>query len=465
MPNGGEDVGEPSGEPNPGGPAGGRSAPPPLRAAQLLRIPTVWLRAVGVSVVLVFLMSLFYVGSIVNPVGHLRGLPVVLVDEDQGATVLGTHVDIGAQVADALLHTRAVTSRLSLQSGTLTHARSIMARSGAYATILIPPRFTSTLLAAYDIVPSRDSRPVPTVDLVTNPRAGSIGVELATAVSQPALEVASRTVGERLGADAAKLRRSALASIDPANPLTVATSEYRPDPPNSALGLSAFYISLLAIMCGFLGAILVHTASDSALGYSVTEIGPRWRLNLPIPISRSQTLLAKWAMALVVVPALTAVLLGVATGVLGMNAPHAWELWLFTSFAGVVIAAGTLVLLAALGSLGQMVAMLLFIYLALASSGGTIPLQALPGPLRFVASFEPLRQVLDGVRSILYFNGSGAAGLTRGLVLTSIGLLLWVVLGIGVTAWYDRRGLDRLEPELLEYVHHAAQDYSKDHVE
>jgi hypothetical protein len=132
--------------------------------------------------------------------------------------------------------------------------------------------------------------------------------------------------------------------------------------------LSAFYISLLAIMRGFLGAILVHTTVDAALGYGVTEIGPKWSQRTPVAISRRHTLLSKWVVALVLVPVLTGILLLVSVGLLGMNAPYVWELWLFTSFAGIAIAAGTLALFAALGSLGQLIAMLLFIYLALASS-------------------------------------------------------------------------------------------------
>jgi hypothetical protein len=106
-----------------------------------------------------------------------------------------------------------------------------------------------------------------------------------------------------------------------------------------------------------------------------------------------------------------------------------------------------------------LVAMLVFIYLALASSGGTIPVQALPGILKFTANFEPLRQVLDGTRAILYFNASGAAGLTRGFVLTGVGLVVWLVLGVVVTNWYDRRGLVRMEPDLLEYVNRSAAAY------
>jgi uncharacterized phage infection (PIP) family protein YhgE len=240
----------------------------------------------------------------------------------------------------------------------------------------------------------------------------------------------------------------------------VTTSAFRSLPPDSALGLSAFYISLLSIMCGFLGAVLVNSSVDAALGYSTSEIGPRWRQRMPVAVTRWQTLLTKWSVAFAAVPILTGILLLVSIALLGMNAPHAGELWLFTSFAGIAIAAGTLALFAAFGSLGQLLAMLLFVYLALASSGGTIPVQALPSFFRFAASFEPLRQVLGGVRAILYFDAQADAGLTRGLVLTAVGLVFWLIAGAAVTKWYDRRGMDRLQPDMLEFVQRSARSYT-----
>jgi len=182
---------------------------------------------------------------------------------------------------------------------------------------------------------------------------------------------------------------------------------------------------------------------------------------MPVRITRWQTLLAKWAMALVIPPILTGLMLLVAIGILRMDATHIALLWVFLSCAAVVIAMGTLVLFAALGNLGQLVAILLFVYLALASSGGTIPLQALPGILKFAANFEPLRQILDGTRSILYFNASGSAGLTRGFVLTASGFVLWLLFGVAITTWYDHRGLHRMQPELLEYVNRSAAAYAE----
>ncbi len=433
------------------------AAAPGVRASTLLRVRNVWLAPIILASVLMFLMTLFYVGAIVNPTGHLSGLPVELVNEDSGRTVQGSHVNFGAQVASALLGSHDVTSRLSLQEVSSAQATAQMNSDKAFAAIVIPPGFTASLLSAYGLASA--SAGTPTLELLTNPRAGGTGVELATGVAQPALHQVSLSIGNKLSGEAAKLGRTPEAGISSSNPVTVTTSEARSLPPNSALGLSAFYISLLALMCGFLGAVLVNSSIDTALGYGTSEIGPRWRQRMPVAISRWQTLLTKWAVALVTVPILTGILLLVAVGLLHMNAPYVAELWLFTSFAGIGIAAGTLALFAAFGSLGQLLAMLLFVYLALASSGGTIPVQALPSFFRFAAGFEPLRQVLGGVRAILYFNAQGDAGLTRGVVLISIWLVAWLIVGAAVVRWYDRRGMDRLNPEVLEVVQRSARAY------
>jgi YhgE/Pip-like protein len=431
-----------------------------LRATALLRMRAVWLAPIALAAILVFFMTLFYIGAIVNPAGHLSGLPVVLVNEDHGGTLQGSQVNFGAEVSSQLLQSRDVTSRLALDEVSSAQAAAKMNSDNAYAAIVIPPGFTASLLSAYGLASEPASVGSPTVELQTSPRAGSMGVQLATGVAQPALQQVSSAVGSKLSGEAAKLGRTPRSGVSASNPVTVATDEFNSLPPDSALGLTAFYVALLALMCGFLGAVLVNSSIDAALGYGTTEVGPRWRQRVPVAISRWQTLLTKWLVALVAVPILTGVLLLVSAGLMHMNAPHAGQLWLFMSFAGIAIAAGTLALFAAFGAIGQLLAMLLFVYLALASSGGTVPVQALPSFFRFAAGFEPLRQVLGGVRSILYFNAQADAGLARGLVLTAAALVCWLLVGVAVTKWYDRRGMDRLQPDTLEFLQRSAVAYA-----
>ena len=129
-----------------------------------------------------------------------------------------------------------------------------------------------------------------------------------------------------------------------------------------AAGLGAFYISLLITFCGFLGAVIVNMSIDAVLGYATTEVGPIGRQRQPVATSRWQTLLAKWVMAVGLTVVLTGLMLFTAVVILKMNAPHFAALWLLSWFAAAVVAIGTLVLFAALGTLGQLVALVVFVY-------------------------------------------------------------------------------------------------------
>jgi len=163
-----------------------------------------------------------------------------------------------------------------------------------YTAVVIPPGFTSNLLALAGVSRATSK---PAVDLLTNPRAGTLAVSLATGVLQPALSHASVAIGQKLIPLSSAHPATAAPHAVLVDPVTVSVVPYRPVPPHSALGLSAFYISLLTTFCGFLGAVVVGTSIDAVLGYVTTEIGPVWRQRQPVPISRVQTLISKWVMA------------------------------------------------------------------------------------------------------------------------------------------------------------------------
>jgi hypothetical protein len=229
----------------------------------------------------------------------------------------------------------------------LTEAETVMNRGGAYATLVIPPTFTASLLAAAgQRMPAGGSVPgQPSVQLIENVRSGSLGVNLASGVLTPAIHSISTQVGAKLvAASTPAARATTYASAQLRDPISLTTTTYRPLPPNTALGLSAFYISLLAMMAGFLGATIINSSLDGALGYATTEIGPRWKQRRPQPIARRQTLILKWAVALVVIPILTAAIIGVAAGILRMDAPNTALLWAVLTLASSMVAFTTLAL-------------------------------------------------------------------------------------------------------------------------
>ena len=431
----------------------------PVRARHLLRVWTVWAIPLIVASVALAVMTGLYISSVVNPLAHLRGLPVAVVNQDGGATVGSQRLDLGQQVQGGLLASPAVSGRLHLAVSTLPQAELAMGRDGAFATVVIPPGFTASLLNVAGLrVAGAVAGVAPRIVILTNVRAGTTGASLAAGILQPALAVASRQIGQRLAALAPAGSQPAATTVLLANPVTVTTTQYRPLPANTALGLSDFYVALLTIMCGFLGAVIVNSVVDSALGYATTEMGPRWRQRQPVAINRWQTLLIKWTIVAALTAVLTAVMLAVAWG-LGMDEPSPFLLWAYTWLCAASVGAGTVALFAVAGSYGQLLSMLLFVYAGLASAGAVVPLEALPGFLHMLGYVEPLRQTLTGTRSILYFGAEGDAGLTRGSLAAALSLLFWLALGTAIVKWYDRKHLYRLHPDVLAHVSKSFEDY------
>jgi YhgE/Pip-like protein len=405
-------------------------------------------------------MTALYISSVVNPLAHLQGLPVAVVNQDQGATAGSQHLEAGQQVQAGLLASPAVSGRLHLEASTLPQAEQAMDRDGLYAVLVIPPGFTASLLNVAGLpAASPLAGTAPQVRILTNERAGTVGTQLAAGVLQPALAVASRQIGQHLTALVPAGALTGATRVLLADPVTVTTAQYRPLPPNTALGLSAFYVALLTVMCGFLGGTIVNSVVDSALGYSTSEVGTRWHQRQPVPINRWQTLLIKWAIVAPLTAVLTALMIAVAAGALGMDAPSPALLWIYTWLCAASVGIGTIALFAVAGTYGQLIGLLLFVYAGLASAGGTVPVEALPSFLRTLSNIEPLRQVLAGTRSIMYFGAQRDAGLTRGTLAAALGLVFWLVIGTATVKWYDRRHLYRLHPDLLAHVNTAVQDY------
>ncbi len=432
----------------------------PVRARDLLKVPAVWIFPLILGSVVVILITAFYIGSVVDPLGHLHGLPVAVVNQDRTVTIGTQRINVGQQVQRGLSASPAVSGRLDLTDATLGAAEQAMDRGALYAAVVIPPDFTTSLLSLAGVSAGGPGSGAPAIVILTNQRAGTVGVSLATGVLQPALGAASRQIGRQLAALVPAGASNPLTRAFLADPVTVTTTQYRPLPSHAALGLSAFYIALLILMCGFLAGVIVNSSVDAALGYATTEIGPKWRQRQPLPINRWHTLIIKWVMAVAMAGLMTGLMLLVAAGILRMDAPNAGLLWLLAWLCSVSVAEGTIVLFAVLGaSIGQLLAMLIFVYAGLAASGGTVPLQALPPAFQWLAEIEPLRQILAGTRAILYFDAQADAGLARAATAAALGLVFWLLVGTVAVRWYDRKGFHRMDPELLAYVGGSVQQY------
>ena len=81
-------------------------------------------------------------------------------------------------MAADLAHSPAVATQLALDEVSLAQGQAQMNSNNAFAAIVIPPGFTASLLSAYGLAAPLATAPAgpPTAQLLTNPRAGSVGI-------------------------------------------------------------------------------------------------------------------------------------------------------------------------------------------------------------------------------------------------------------------------------------------------
>jgi YhgE/Pip-like protein len=415
------------------------AAPKPNRNIKALRTVRFWLAPIIITLALMSALSALYLGGILNPTTNLRHFPIAVVNQDAGP--------YGKQIADGLVG-GLDKEKFDVRVVSQAEAKELLDRAQAYGELVIPPGFSSRLrdLGESALTANRAERP--SVTISTNPRAGTLGSSIANQSLTQAIAVANSKVGERLSADvtaqAGGAPMAGASVLALASPIEVKSTVYNPLPNGTGNGLSAFYYALLLLLAGFTGSIVVSTLVDSMLGYVPAEFGPVYRFAEQVNISRFRTLLVKWGVMVILGLLTSGVYMAIAHK-LGMPITLGWQLWLYGVFAISAVGITSSSLIAVLGSMGMLVSMLIFVILGLPSAGATVPLEAVPPIFRWLAEFEPMHQVFLGVRSLLYLNGQGDAGLSQALTMTAIGLVIGLLFGGIVTHLYDRKGFHRIQ--------------------
>ena len=415
-----------------------RHSAPELAVRNAPRTVRFWVVPIVVSTALLAALAALYLGGILNPTTNLRHFPIAIVDSDTGPT--------GAQITDGIV-SGIDEAQFDLRVVSADEARHQLDTAAVYGQVLIPADLSAALGSFAGAATQPGSLDAPVITIEVNPRAGTLGADIAAQAMTKALSEANAKVGQQLLA-----QTTARAGGTPlpagvtrtlAEPITVSTAEYDPLPDGTGTGLSAFYYALLLLLAGFTGSVIISALVDSMLGYVPAELGPVYRFADLVSISRFRTLLLKWAFVVLMGAATSGAYVGIGHA-LGMPIPNSWTLWLYGVFTIAAVGFTATSLIAALGSVGLLVNLLIFVILGLPSAGATIPLQAAPTFFTWLATFEPMHQVFLGARALLYFDGRADAGLSHALTMTTIGMVVGVLVGVVATRLYDAKGFHRI---------------------
>ncbi|NLU84592.1 DUF3533 domain-containing protein [Rhodococcus sp. HNM0569] len=413
-----------------------------------------WLAPILLVVLVMSSLAALYMGGLLDPTRNLNEFPVAVVNQDEGDVQVGSdppqHVVIGDQIVDGL-EAGVDPEKIAFEPMGIAQAQQGLDDASLYGSIVIPSDFTKRLmiLAQASVVPGDDiERPVITV--YTNPRAGTLGANIARQIGQQAMDTVNQRIGEQvstqvtdqLAATAPDLQLSGASKIVLSEPVDVRFVEHAPLPDGTGYGLAAFYYALLLVLAGFTGATIINTLVDGLLGFTPTEIGPLYLHNESVPVSRLQTTVVKWVIVVLMSMVVSGIYVWVGH-IFGLPIPQNFSLWLYGMLTISAVGITSISTMAVFGNIGLLVNLFVFIIIGLPSSGGTIPLDAAPKLYSVLADFAPMHQVYLGVRGLLFFNGAPGNGLLHGTWMTILGVAVGLVFGAAVTAYYDWRGLHR----------------------
>jgi hypothetical protein len=371
-----------------------------------------------------------YLAGTVDPQGHLRDMPVGLVVESQTRTAGPDFAESVAQALETGAGSALAFARMS--DGELATA---IAEDRVAGAVVIPEDFDASIAS---LLPGATESMVPTITIVTNAGDGGLSTGLLMGVLAPVFSGIEHDLGSRL------LESTSGQMIQPANvallrqPFAVTSRPYVALPANAGLGTSAFYYSLVLVLIGFMGASLVGPLVDSALGFLPAELGPFVVRRPYTDASRRATFLGKVAILVTAAP-FAALTHQLVAALIGVSAPDSMMLWLYSTAVISAVGTSALAVFAIAGpGIGALVNTFFFIALAMVSSGGTVPLAATPSFFGWFSVVAPFRHIVDGTKSLLYFDGNLAAGLGSAWVSVAAGGVVGLLLGLVATSIYGR---------------------------
>ncbi|MFT3900451.1 MAG: DUF3533 domain-containing protein [Gordonia sp. (in: high G+C Gram-positive bacteria)] len=407
--------------------------------------PRFWIAPVAIVIALMSLMAAAYLGAVVNTRANLHDFHVALVNEDTGGRVAPDEpeMNVGKQIVEQLVPTTAKQG-IVLQQMSRSDAMDKLYAGKVYGVIAIDANFTNLMLGLARASVLQNKPVQPRIDVLIHRGSGTFASSITTILADEMRVQVNEQAGAQLldnvrsqvGKDFKLAGASQLALSKPIN---VVVSEPEPLPDGAANGLSAFYFTLLLILAGFTGAMMVHILVDAQLGQMPIEFGPLFLLRKRLPVARFGTLVSKWVIMLIIAVVQSGLFLLVCH-LVGTSLPNAFVLWAYSVLTITAVGVTSSAMMAAFGNTGLLLNLIYFVILGLPSSGGTVPLEASPRIFSAIAAVEPMHIVYYGVRSILYFDADPGSGIMRAVLKTTVLLVVGLVLGLISTKYYDRKG-------------------------
>ena len=407
----------------------------------IFRSHATWLVTLG-AVIIALAMGISYLGAFLSPEAHVEAFPLGIVSEDAGMSVPGQLQNRGDDVVASITANPDAGDAISwIEYGTRDELVTAMHDNEIYGGLVVSSDFTRNLASIARPGVTGDEPTAATIELLYNEGGGS----LAGAQGREILRTAADGVDSAARAEILRGLEAQGQQVEPTmvmllgDPVQVVETVEIPAPDNTGHGMGSFYIAVVAVVGAFLAADVVSIGVDFVTGH--TSMGPRLTRLRGEPIQASLWAMYRAKLALFTgVAVLTSAILTWFI-VVAMDTPvsSTWALLGVLLLAEMAIGALTLLLITLFSVPGILIGLLVTTIVGVPSAMGVFPAEMMPVFYRAMGNVLPVRYLSDAVRALVFFDGNGDAGLTRGVTVLAIYAGVSLVLGALASWWISRR--------------------------
>jgi len=394
------------------------------------------------AVLMAVAMAGGYLGAFLSPEENIRDFPIGIVNEDAGISLAGQEQNRGADVVGQITAPNpAVGDAIAWKTLESRQAAvDAIDRNKLYAALVIPADFTQRLagLARPALV---SGEPAPAeIEVLYNHGAGSIAGSQGKDIVLTAANRVDVVISRQLLAGIEQQGGAVDAAVVPfyADPVMVVETDLAPAGEDTGKGMGAFYLAVVIVVGAFLATDVISFGTDFLAGHA--SLGPRLEKlrGAAVPMGLMDLFRAKLALVIIAAIAIGASDTWLAHVVLGLPVANDWALFGVATLGALAIGALTLMLIAALGTPGILIALLFTTILGVPSAGGVFPNEMLPKIYQALGTVLPVRYLTDALRSLVFFDGRWDAGLAAG-----VGVLAAYAVGAIALGWFFAWAMDR----------------------
>lgn len=375
----------------------------------LLKVRDSWTPIWTIAILMLCMISI-YLPVFGGPSPRLTNFPLIIVNEDEGASSFIT----GREIAENLIKKQDGHTFNWKFAATKDDAINEMKNNQAYGALIIPTHYSHDLIQLRDVLMNEKTEgKAVKLELLINEGGGQTTTSIATNVLETLVTSASTDISTHLKEELIQkdLKLSPLTANLMDNPIQYTKLNVLGLPKNINNGLTPFMMILITSISGLMGVNMINTYLKSSRAKMSND---------GLLLTNTNVIITSMVLGIISSVTIAAVLQLAVFGFFGSShSTGVWLIFLFTLLCCMTIYFQFKMISLLFGKWGILI-MFPINFIGIFSSGGAVPVATLPFVHHFFSNFVPTRFMVDGLRAMLYYNGKLQAGLGISLLVISI---------------------------------------------